>query len=119
VSRAAVSVFPPSKPAVAVAFSVAGLVAAVEIWRKLKKAIFDPYRPAPQSIFDKQIDGHQTGDEGASDIDCDHGSWPIDHDGYHIVDSEVHDLSSRHNLLLGQFGHRDIHVAPNQRAKQQ
>jgi hypothetical protein len=45
VSRAAVSVFPPSKPAVAVAFSVAGLVAAVEIWRKLKKAIFDPYRP--------------------------------------------------------------------------
>jgi hypothetical protein len=45
VSRAAVSDFPSSKPAVDVAFSVAGLVAAVEIWRRLKKAIFDPYRP--------------------------------------------------------------------------
>jgi hypothetical protein len=45
VSRAAVSVFPSSRPAVDVAFSVAGLGAAVEIWRRLKKAIFDPYRP--------------------------------------------------------------------------
>jgi hypothetical protein len=44
-SRAAVSVFPSSKPAVDVALSVAGLVAAVEIWRGVKKAIFDPYRP--------------------------------------------------------------------------
>ncbi len=40
-----VSVFPSSKPAVPVAFSVAGLGGAFEIWRGLKKAIFAPYRP--------------------------------------------------------------------------
>jgi hypothetical protein len=45
VSRATVSVFRPTKQAADVVFSAAGLVAVVEIWRKLKKGIFDPYRP--------------------------------------------------------------------------
>jgi hypothetical protein len=43
--RATVSVFPPSKLAVNVVFLAACLVAMVEIWRTLKKGIFDPYRP--------------------------------------------------------------------------
>jgi hypothetical protein len=45
VTRAAVSVFPLSKVVIDVAFSVAGLVTAVETWRRLTKAIFDSYRP--------------------------------------------------------------------------
>jgi hypothetical protein len=44
VSRAIVSVVPPFKLAADVVFS-AGLVAVVEVWRRLKDAIFDPYRP--------------------------------------------------------------------------
>ena len=44
-SRAAISVFRPSKVAVDAIFAGADLLAVVEIWRKLKKAIFDPYRP--------------------------------------------------------------------------
>jgi hypothetical protein len=45
VSRATASVFRSSKLAADVVFSAADLVAAVEIWRGLKNAIFDPYRP--------------------------------------------------------------------------
>jgi hypothetical protein len=45
VSRATASVFRPSKLAADIVFSAADLVAAVEIWRRLKNAIFDPYRP--------------------------------------------------------------------------
>jgi hypothetical protein len=45
VGHATVSVFPPSKLPVNVVFSAARLVAMVEIWRTLKKRIFDPYRP--------------------------------------------------------------------------
>jgi hypothetical protein len=45
VSRATVSFSPSSKPAVDVAISAAGLVATVKIWRRLKREIFDPYRP--------------------------------------------------------------------------
>jgi hypothetical protein len=45
VSRAAISVFRSSKLAADVLFATADLVAVVEIWRRLKKAILDPYRP--------------------------------------------------------------------------
>jgi hypothetical protein len=45
VNRATISVFRPSTLTTEVVFSAAGLVAAVEIWRRLQKAIFDPYRP--------------------------------------------------------------------------
>jgi hypothetical protein len=45
VSRATISVFRPSRPATEPVFSAAALVAVVEIWRRLKKGIFDPYRP--------------------------------------------------------------------------
>jgi hypothetical protein len=39
-------VFQPSKPAAEAAFfSVGVVVAAAEIWRKLKRWMFDPYRP--------------------------------------------------------------------------
>jgi hypothetical protein len=44
-SRAAISIFRPSELAADVISSVGDLTAVVEIWRKLKKAIFDPYRP--------------------------------------------------------------------------
>jgi hypothetical protein len=45
VSRAIVSVVPPFKLAADVVFSAASLVAVVRVWRRLKNAIFDPYRP--------------------------------------------------------------------------
>jgi hypothetical protein len=45
VTRVAVLLFPLPKVFTDAAFSVAGLVTAVETWRRLKKAIFDPYRP--------------------------------------------------------------------------
>jgi hypothetical protein len=45
VSRATVLVFRPSKLAADAVFSAAGMAAAVEIWRRLKKEICDPYRP--------------------------------------------------------------------------
>jgi hypothetical protein len=46
VSRATASVFPPQSKLVAdVIFSAASLRAVVEMWRRLKKGIFDPYRP--------------------------------------------------------------------------
>jgi hypothetical protein len=45
VSRAIVSVFPPFKLGADVVFSAAGLVPVVRVWRRLKNAIFDPYRP--------------------------------------------------------------------------
>jgi hypothetical protein len=46
VSRATASVFlPPSNLVADVMFSAAGLLAVVEIWRRFKKGIFDPYRP--------------------------------------------------------------------------
>jgi hypothetical protein len=45
VSRATISVFRPSKLAADVAFAAADLMAVVEIWHRLKTAIFDPYRP--------------------------------------------------------------------------
>jgi hypothetical protein len=45
VSRAIASVFPPFKLGADVVFSTAGLVAVVRVWRRLKNAIFDPYRP--------------------------------------------------------------------------
>jgi hypothetical protein len=44
VSRATISVF-LLKPAAEIVFPAAGLVAVLEIGRKLKKGIFDPYRP--------------------------------------------------------------------------
>jgi hypothetical protein len=44
VSRATISVF-LLKPAAEIVFPAAGLVAVLEICRKLKKGIFDPYRP--------------------------------------------------------------------------
>ena len=45
VSRATILVFRPSKLAAGAVFPAVGLVAAVEIWRRLQKGIFDPYRP--------------------------------------------------------------------------
>jgi len=45
VNRATVSVFRPSNFAADVVFSAAGLGPLVEIWYRLKKWIFDPYRP--------------------------------------------------------------------------
>jgi hypothetical protein len=45
VSHATVLVFRPSKLAVDVVFSAAGLAAVAEIWRRLQKEICDPYRP--------------------------------------------------------------------------
>jgi hypothetical protein len=45
VRSATVLVFRPSKLATEVIFSAAGLAAMVEIWRRLKKEICDPYRP--------------------------------------------------------------------------
>ena len=45
-TRAEVSVFrPSSKLAADKLLSGTGLEEAVEFWRELKKAIFDPYRP--------------------------------------------------------------------------
>jgi hypothetical protein len=45
VSRAATSIFHPPKPAADLVFSAADLAAVVKIWRRLQRAIFDPYRP--------------------------------------------------------------------------
>ena len=44
-SRAAISVFRSSKLAADVVFAAVDLVTVTEIWRRSKKAIFDPYRP--------------------------------------------------------------------------
>ena len=44
-SRATASVFPQSKLVADVIFSAASPRAVVEMWRRLKKGIFDPYRP--------------------------------------------------------------------------
>jgi hypothetical protein len=45
VSRITLSVFLSSKRAADFVFSAAGPVAVVEICRRMKKGIFDPYRP--------------------------------------------------------------------------
>jgi hypothetical protein len=45
VSRAIALGFRPSELAADIVFSAASLVAAGESWRRLKKEIFDPYRP--------------------------------------------------------------------------
>ena len=44
-SRAATSVFRSPKLVADAVFAAADLVAVIETWRGLKKAIFDPYRP--------------------------------------------------------------------------
>ncbi len=45
-ARAELSVFrPPSKLSLTLLSRRSVLVEMVELWRKLKKAIFDPYRP--------------------------------------------------------------------------
>jgi hypothetical protein len=45
VSRATVLVFRPPKQAAELVFSAAGVAALVEIWRRLKGEIGNPYRP--------------------------------------------------------------------------
>jgi hypothetical protein len=42
---AVISTFQLSRRAAQVVLSAADLTAAVEIWRELKKGLFDPYRP--------------------------------------------------------------------------
>jgi hypothetical protein len=78
VSRTIVSVFPPFKLAADVVFSAAGLVAVVRVWRRLKNAIFDPYRPELHYMRGPGPKWREKHQSATSAIDSEWGSFEGD-----------------------------------------